>query len=340
MSITQLKKDSQAVLDVTDLSLINGKTILITGASGLIGTHVLFSLNEYILRGGVIKKCYALIFSDLPEYLSEFLNYEWIEFLRGDITDDQFLKYLPNADFIIHAATYAQPQKFMGDAAKVIKINTLSVFSLLDKLITGGKFLFISSSAVYTGCADLPFDENKIGCSNTDHPRSGYIEGKRCGEAIINSYRNQGIDAKSIRLQFTYGPGIRLDDVRVLNQFITRAFSDGRIDLLDDGSAERIYIYISDMIELLWKILLHGKSNIYNVAGKSKTSVFDLAQNIGAIINVPVKKKELSNAVAGAVLTEELNMNKTENEFNKSNYIPLNEGLRRTISWIKETYYV
>jgi dTDP-glucose 4,6-dehydratase/UDP-glucuronate decarboxylase len=335
----QLKADAKAVLDVSDLSMLEEKTILITGASGLIGTHLMFSLEEFVQRGGVIKKCYALIFSELPVYLSEFLNYDWVEFLRGDITDNEFLNSLPNADFIIHAATYAQPIKFMENASKVIKINTLSTFALLDKLNINGKFLFISSSAVYTGCHDLPFNEEKIGCSNTDHPRSGYIEGKRCGEAIVNAYRNKGVDAKCIRLQFTYGPGVRIDDARVLSQFVKHAFTDRCINLLDDGRAERVYIYITDTIELIWKILLFGKSNIYNVAGSSNTSIFQLAESIGTILSVPVNKRDASNAVAGANLVEKLDMSKTEKEFNKINYIPLDDGLRRTISWMQENYH-
>ena len=336
MSYLPFTTDAQAIVNNIDLSVLNDKTIMITGASGLIGTYLLFSLDEFVRQGGRIKKCYALIFSELPSHLIGLSKNNWIEFIRGDITDTQYLNTLPTADFIIHAATYGQPQKFMADPAKVIKINTLSTFELLNKLHPNGKFLFISSSAVYTGCSNLPFTENEIGCSNTNHPRAAYIEGKRCGEAIVNAVRISGTDAKSVRLQLAYGPGVRLDDARVINQFIRRALDEDRIDLLDDGSAERVYIYIADAVELMWKILLFGTSDIYNIAGHSITSIYQLAQRIGHILTVPVSNKNNEDAIGGAMQTEVLDMNKAEREFGKKEYVSLEEGLNKTIAWTKE----
>jgi nucleoside-diphosphate-sugar epimerase len=336
MVANQLVQDAKTVLDATDLSKLNGKTVLLTGASGLIGTHILYSLEEFVRRGGKLGKCYALIYSEPLKHLSQFTRYEWFEFLRGDITDSLFLAGLPNADFIIHSAGYAQPQKFMADPVRVISMNTSSTIALLNRLNSGGGFAFISSSAVYTGCKELPYKETHIGCSNTNHPRSGYIEGKRCGEAIVNAYRNMGTDAKSIRLQLAYGPGVRADDARVLSQFIIRAKTEGRIDLVDDGSAERVYIYATDATELIWKILLSGKSDIYNLAGNSKTTIFQLAKEIGEILNVSVSKQKAATVIAGAVSVEELDMAQTTTEFEKETFIELDEGLRRTVSWMGE----
>ena len=226
----------------------------------------------------------------------------------------------------------------MEAPVKTLKLNTFSTFLLFDKLKEHGHFLFISSSEVYAGLKADKYTEEDIGVSNTTHPRACYIEGKRGGEAICNAYRAKGINAFSARLAHTYGPGARKGDRRVMLSFIEKALN-GKIEMLDRGEARRTYCYITDAVGVMWNILLFGKEPVYNVGGKSRTTIAELAAIIGNTLRVPVIFPDLQDdAVAGAPAEVELDTSKVEKEFSKKSYVALKEGIERTILWYQKEY--
>lgn len=325
-----IETDAKSICNKIDLGVIDGKTILITGASGLIGVYFLTCLKLLFEKG--IKVNIAAVFrTELPDYLllEEFRN---LKIFKGDITNYEFCKTLPEADFIIHAAGYGQPMKFMEEPEKTLKLNTFSTFLLFDKLKRDGHFLFISSSEVYSGLDEKIYTENQIGTTNTSHPRACYIEGKRGGEAICYAYRSKGVKAHSVRLAHTYGPGTKKGDKRVILSFIEKALS-GKIELMDDGSAVRTYCYIADAIEIMWNVLINGTQDVYNLGGNSQTTIAGLAQKIGKIMNVPVIFPNTKTGVSGAPADVKLDMARVKNEFGKSDYISLDDGLKRTVDW-------
>jgi nucleoside-diphosphate-sugar epimerase len=332
-----IKKDAEGILSCVDLSEINGKTLLITGASGLLGTYLLYTIDAFIRNGGSVKKVFVTMHRTAPAHLAPLFESDWIEAIRGDLCDEDVLKSLPGADYIIHAAGYGQPAKFSIRQDKTIRLNTAVTFDMLDKLNEGGKFLFISSSGIYNGLDKEQFDETDVGTTNTLHPRACYIEGKRCGEAICNAYRNMGVSVKSARLSYSYGPGVRWDDERALYSFIKKGFG-GNIKLLDEGKAERIYCYITDVIEVLWNILLFGREPIYNVGGEEKTTILDLAEIVAMQMGATVSLPEVSNGISGSAKLERLNISKIKNEFGKTGFVPLETGVSRTIQWFREFY--
>ncbi|MCK4918249.1 MAG: NAD-dependent epimerase/dehydratase family protein [Candidatus Pacebacteria bacterium] len=328
-------KDTCKKIDFTELL---GKSIMITGASGLIGTYFLACLKILNDKNPGKIKVIAVMQNESSDHLKSFLNFNNADIYKGDLTNIDFCKELPSADYIIHAAGYGQPGLFMKDPVKTLKLNTLTTYNLFEKLSINGKFLFVSSSEVYSGSPNLPYKETDIGTTNTTHPRSCYIEAKRCGEAICKAYYNLGIEAKSARLSLAYGPGTKKNDSRVINSFIKKAI-DGKIELLDEGKAKRTYCYVSDAIEIMWGILFSGKDPIYNVGGKSKTTIGELAKKIGFILNVPVIfPKSSTNTIQGAPEDVFLDMSKIEKEFHKNKYIPLDKGLKKTINWQLELY--
>jgi nucleoside-diphosphate-sugar epimerase len=328
-----IEEDALAITNNINCSVLAEKVILITGASGLIGIYFLACIKVISLKIGGIKVV-AVIQSEPSEQFKRVIDFKGASYLRGDITDITFANGLPQADYIIHAAGYGQPLKFMESPEKTLKLNTLTTFILFDKLQKDGHFLFISSSEVYSNLKADKYTEDDIGISNTTHPRACYIEGKRAGEAICNAYRTKGIQAFSARLAHTYGPGSKKGDKRVLLAFIEKALN-GEINMLDKGEAIRTYCYVADAVEIMFNILLFGKQPIYNVAGKSKTSIYNLAKTIGDIVNVPVYLPESLQAVPGAPKEVQVDTSRAETEFNKSNYISLEDGLLRTISWYK-----
>lgn len=332
-------KDAEKILEKVDLSELEGKSILITGASGLIGTYFLTCL-KVLSEKKKIGKITAICNNKYPVYLNDLIDCPEIEVAEGDLTNYEFCQKLPVADYIIHAAGYGQPGRFMENPIKTLKLNTETTFRLFDKLKTNGKFLFLSTSEVYSGLTAPPHKESEIGSTNTTHPRSCYIEAKRCGEAICNAHRTKGIQAKSARLSLAYGPGTKPDDLRVLNSFIQKALQ-GKIELLDLGEAKRTYCYISDAIEIMWNILLFGKEPVYNIGGFSSITIADLARKIGKYLDVPVTfPKTPSNKISEAPVDVSLDITKVKDEFGKKEYISLDEGLEKTIKWQKELYKI
>lgn len=327
--------DAKSSVRNIDFSLLKNKTILITGASGLVGTYLLAGLAN-IQKNNRPKKIYAVCQSKPEKHWKEIVNNIHATILRGDLCDDRFVDTLSHSDCIIHAAGYSLPGKFTSTPLKTLKLNTTVTLQLVEKLNPQGKFLFISSSEVYSGLTKPPHKENEIGTTNTDYPRSCYIEGKRGGEAIVAAARTLGIDAKSARLSLAYGPGTKKGDKQVILSFIDRAVSDGRIETMDSGTALRTYCYITNATHMMWNILLHGKDNIYNVGGTSRTSIAQLAKLIGKIVNVPVMiPKAQKQAFAAAPINVRLDLHKVQKEFGPQKFVSLKEGLRRTIAWQK-----
>lgn len=276
------------------------KHVIIFGAYGLVGSNLIETLPQFIQEPYSITK----IKCDEPTTSEE------------------------KADYIIFTAGYGQPLKFCEDKLRTIEINTLSLIRAFSYLKPNGKFLYISSSEVYSG-SETPYKEDIMGTTTPQHSRSCYIEGKRCGEAICQAFREKGVDVKIARLALAYG-ATKLGDSRVLNQFIEQGLK-GNITLRDSGSTIRTYCYIQDACELMWKILLNGKDVVYNVGGFSTISIADLAREIGHIMNATVTIPKEDTGLHDAPESVCLDMNKTLGEFQQF-FTPLDYGLKKTIA--------
>lgn len=330
--------DIKKIINKISFVSLNNKSILITGASGLIGTYLLACLYHLSIFKKNKFKVNLIIHSDIPEFIIPFIKGLDCSVYQGDITSRDFCKTLPMNDFIIHAAGYGQPGKFMENTIKTIQINTSATLDLFEHLNKNGSFLFLSSSEVYSGLLNPPFSESQMGNTTSDHPRASYIEGKRLGETICNEYRKLGINAKSARVSLAYGPGTKQHDKRVLNNFIEKALTLGKIEMLDQGEAKRTYCYITDAVELLWNILLFGKDAVYNVGGESRVTIAELAKLIAKEIGVSVVFPKNSSNLLGAPDDVYLDLTKVKEEFRKFKFVSLEKGIKTTINWQKKLY--
>ena len=332
--INILDEDSSVVNSKISLVSLEGSTVTITGASGLVGLNLVSSLNAYNKTAQKKISIIAVSHSKTDGATAKLFNNEGITEIFCDLSSHSSIQEIPFSDYIIHSAGYGQPGKFLDDKLKTLSINTLGTIELLKKLKPGGSFLFLSSSEVYSGHANTLNSEEDIGTTSPSHPRACYIEGKRSGEAIINIARETGIQAASARLALASGPGPKPDDVRVLNQLIYKG-TKGEIDLLDDGSAIRTYGYISDVVVMLLNILISSNHSSYNVGGISALSIKELALRIGKKMDVPVLIPKKLSFMGDAPKTVGLDLGRIESEYKLKNYIDLDYGLEQTIKWIK-----
>ena len=319
--------DAFRVLEGVDFSPLDGATIFLTGSTGLLGTHFLATLCLLKERGMNIT-VFAEHHSAPAEYTKEIAQ-------RGDIPLVQKFPKYKGADVIIHAAGYAQPSRFTLNPAATIELNTTKTNTLLNTLQPGGKFLFVSSSEVYSGLQQA--SETNIGTTTPYHPRACYIEGKRCGEAICDAYRQSGVHAVSARLSLTYGPGTRKHDLRAMSGFIEQALTQDIITMKYAGKESRTYCYIQDAMKMLWRVALHGTQPVYNVGGGPFVRTRDMVAIISTLTGVEFVAPSYFDMI-GAPDTLRLDTSRIENEFGKTNYTSLEEGLQRTIDWQRELY--
>jgi nucleoside-diphosphate-sugar epimerase len=321
-------EDAKEVINALDFSSLDGAKIMITGATGLIGTHLLASLCLLKESGYHLEVMGQ--YNSPPEEFTKEIAY------RGGFYLTRVLSV--TADAIIHAAGYAQPLKFVNNPAETIRLNTTVTQDLIQRLRTGGRFLFLSSSEVYNGNTKQVVTEDDIGTTTPYHPRACYIEGKRCGEAICDAYRNAGVRAVSARLGATYGPGTRRHDKRVINSLIEQALTTGKIERKFPGNDVRSYCYVSDAIKMLWQILLKSTYPVYNVSSGEWASVSDIASHIGHITNAKVLPPKSLLELNGSAKNPILSMERIDGEFEELPQLSLYSGLRRTIEWQKGLY--
>lgn len=326
--------DSELLRDVP-INQLDGKTILLTGATGLMGTHFLYAFRQ-IYNLGIDINVISLGRNDPPPHLIWIMNSPFIKYAKINLTEKPIPSYYREIDVIIHAASYGQPGKFTEYAIETIRLNTSVTIDLFNRLASDGKFLFISSSEVCSGLYDMP--EEVIGITTPYHPRACYIEGKRCGEAIVNTFRQSGIDAKSVRLCLAYGEGTRINDKRVLNELIEKALINKEIKLADMGQSIRAYCYVGDAVNMMLNILLRGKYPVYNVGGQFSLNIAMLATLIGKLTNVPVIFPEHELPFSGAPNMVKVDIHRYTYEFGERQFVSIEEGLRRTIEFQKTLY--
>lgn len=319
------------------IDMLEGKTILLTGATGLIGTHFLYAFRD-IYNRGVDINVLATGRNEPPPHLKLVLDMPFIRYRAVNLATELLPSYYRHIDIIIHASSYGQPQQFIKNAIETISLNTTVTIDLFKRLSAQGKFLFISSSEVYSGLYAMPIAEDMMGTTTSYHPRACYIEAKRCGEAIVNIFRENGVNAKSARLCLAYGEGTRKGDKRVLNELIKKAIVDKEIKLLDDGRAIRTYCYVGDAVNMMLRILLEGTHPVYNVGGQLSFNIAYLAFLIGKLTDTPVVFPSHELPLEGAPNMVKISIQRYIDEFGDREFLPIETGLKQTIEFQKTLY--
>jgi dTDP-glucose 4,6-dehydratase/UDP-glucuronate decarboxylase len=319
------------------------KSILITGANGLLGGFLsdFFSFLNEKYDYNIKLYLTSLSESQNAERLSHLIEKKYIKYIQCDLSAEQKDCLFEPTDYVFFMSGYGQPKKFIENKLKTIMLNTNGLNYLL-KINKKSNFLFASTSEIY-GEPDeenLPTKEDYNGNYSIESNRSCYISSKRLGEVICLEHARDNVELniKIARIALTYGPGVLMNDNRVLQDFIIKGNNNKIINLMDEGSAIRNYIYIVDCVEIILNILLSGKKNIYNVGGdREEITIYELAKVVGEVINVDVLKgQQKQDFVSKSPSKVALDMSRYQNEFGKNNsFISLREGIKNTVKWLK-----
>jgi UDP-glucuronate decarboxylase len=322
-------EDANSLLSRIALPNLENSRVLVTGSSGLIGGNILNYLNQLLNSGRYVFDVDALSVQPRPD-TSEF--HKRIHFQNGDLSLGLQRFNLQKYDYILHAATYGQPGKFVTKSLDTLALNGPVVIELTKLLEFNGTFLFLSTSEIYSGSTISPNMENDLGSVPIESARSAYVYGKIFGEVALLQL-SEKYRIRIGRIALSYGPGTKLSDSRVLNQLIQRGYTEHKIVLADAGEAIRTYCYVRDTVEMLLKITFWGQSEIYNVGGISKVTIRELGEEIAKIMKVPFSHPSKLEKHMDAPQQVQLDISKYQKEFGEMKFVTLREGLSRTIEW-------
>lgn len=340
------------------LDQIDGSTILITGAGGFLGfnfTHNVTFFKEKGVNVQVIALDNFLIRK--PKWICDIKNVNFIKFLQFDIVKDDVRALLNDkkVDYIVHMASIASPSFYRRYPLETIDANVLGLRNLLeifkDKNIKG--FLFFSSSEVYGDPLPefVPTPENYRGNVSCVGPRACYDEAKRFGETLCYYFNKiYGMPIRTVRPFNNYGPGMDIDDRRVVADFARNIFANQDIIMLSDGSPTRTFCYVADALIGYYKILINGcPGEAYNIGVEGpEISIMELAKQMldigkrhfgytGKIVHKIGKDKEYLTDTPNRRCPD---ITKAREQLGYSPSISLNKGLLRTMYWYSDNLHV
>ena len=284
---------------------LDGKTVVVTGAAGLIASYLVEALlyrNETGTGAPMRVVATARNMDAARQRFAAYAGRADLEMVAHDAA--QPLRYEGRVDYIVHAAGQATPSYFGSDPIGTYLPNVMGTHHLLERAFRDQSIgaLFLSSGAVHGALhSDAPvLDETVYGVVDPLDPRASYAESKRMGETICRSWFMQyGVPVRMARIGHTYGPGMRRSDERAFAQFVFSALDGRDIVLNSDGSAVRSYSYLADTTTALLMLLLMGKDgDAYLVANPGATcTIRELAELVAKLApsgNVAVTRASAS----------------------------------------------
>lgn len=302
-------------------SELEGKTIFITGATGLIGSnlvHSLVSKNKYISKP---IRIIAFV-RNITKAQTIFKNdYNQIEFLVGDVTKP--IHVMDNIDYIVHAASQTSSRTFVNQPLNTIKVavdGTVNVLELAKEKAVK-KVVYLSTMEVYGAPSTDEKITEQFGTNlDTTSVRSCYPESKRLCENLCVSYMKQfGIPVNIVRLTQTFGRGVAYKDNRVFAEFARCVIEKKDIVLHTKGETKRSYLYTQDAVNAILTVMINGENGqAYNAANEmTYCSIYEMAQMVAykcanGEINVKIEVDDESKFGFAPVLRMNLDTSKLQ----------------------------
>lgn len=249
---------------------------LITGGAGFIGSHL---CDRFLGRGDEVICVDNLITGTLAN-IEHLRGHERFTFIRHDISHP--LEIEGPIDIVLQFASPASPVDYLQFPIQTLKVGSLGTHNMLGLAkLKQSRFLLASTSEVYGDPAIHPQREDYWGNVNPIGIRGCYDEAKRFSEAIVMAYhRSHNVNTRIIRIFNTYGPRMRLDDGRVLPNFVGQAMRGEALTIYGDGSQTRSFSYVDDLVEGIVRLLDVAFHEPVNLGNPSEITILEFAREI------------------------------------------------------------
>ena len=249
---------------------------VVTGGAGFLGSH----LTDLLIRNGYDVVVMDNLITGNTRNIDHLVGSDHFRFIHHDVTE--FLVVQGVVDVVFHFASPASPVDYLMYPIQTLKVGSLGTHKALGLArFKKARFVLASTSEVYGDPAVHPQPEEYWGNVNPVGPRGVYDEAKRFAEAMTMAYRRAHVvDTKIVRIFNTYGPRMRLNDGRVVPNFVAQALRGEPITIYGDGSQTRSFCYVSDLIDGIFKLALSDQSGPINIGNPVELSIRQFAEEI------------------------------------------------------------
>lgn len=307
--------------------------VLITGGAGFLGSH----LCDRFLKEGHEVIAVDNLLTGSTRNIEHLAGNEKFRFIKHDVTNYIYIE--GDIDIVLHFASPASPDDYLNYPIQTLKVGSIGTHNALGLAkAKGARFLLASTSEIYGDPLIHPQTEDYLGNVDTIGPRGVYDEAKRFAESLTMAYfRTHGVDTRIVRIFNTYGPRMRLDDGRVVPNFIGQALRGEPLTVYGDGSQTRSFCYYEDEIEGLYRLVMSDENYPVNIGNPHEMSILMLADLINKLTDNPggIIYQE-AKRIKGDPQTRQPDITRAREILGWEPTIDIHDGLEETIEYFRE----
>ncbi len=306
--------------------------LLITGGAGFIGSHL---CERALAEGHDVVAMDSLITGNRGNIAHLEANPAF-RFFQHDVT--KYIDFEGHLDVVLHFASPASPVDYVKLPIQTLKASSLGTHNALGLArARGARFLLASTSEVYGDPKVHPQHESYVGHVDTLGPRGVYDNAKRYAEALTMAFhRVHGIDTRIVRIFNTYGPRMRLEDGRVVPNFIAQSLRGEPLTIYGDGSQTRSFQYISDLVEGVWRLLETPCHEPVNIGNPREMTIMNFAMVVNELTSNPAGIVfETDSRMTGDPQTRQPDISRARKVLGWEPQVGLRDGLASTIDFFR-----
>lgn len=307
--------------------------ILVTGGAGFVGSHL---CDRFLAEGHQVVAMDNLITGDTKNIDHHAGNPDF-EFIYHDVSN---YIHVPGAiDAIFHFASPASPIDYLKYPIQTLKVGAMGTHNALGLArAKDARFVLASTSEVYGNPLEHPQKETYAGNVDPIGPRGVYDEAKRYAEALVMAYhRSHNLETRIVRIFNTYGPRMRLDDGRVVPNFIGQALRGEELTVYGDGSQTRCFQYVDDLVEGVYRLFNSDFTDPVNMGTTNEISIIEFAEIVNEVAHNEagiVFKEELR--IEGDPQTRQPDTSRAKEVLDWQPQVKLRDGLEQTITYFRD----
>ncbi len=307
--------------------------VLITGGAGFLGSHL---CDRFLTEGHQVIAMDNLITGNTAN-IAHLAGNPNFHFIRHDVTN--YIYVAGDIDAVLHFASPASPIDYLRFPIQTLKVGALGTHNALGvALAKGARFLLASTSEIYGDPLEHPQREEYVGNVDTIGPRGVYDEAKRYAEALTMAYhRTHGVDTRIVRIFNTYGPRMRLEDGRVVPNFIAQSLRHEPLTVYGDGSQTRSFQYVSDLIDGIYRLLMSDYNQPVNIGNPHEMTILQFATLVNELTANPAGiTYKAQDRIKGDPQTRQPDITRARTILHWEPKVDLRDGLQLTIDHFRK----